>query len=34
MKKFAKPRAKYRNTTDKSKDNVICYVALEVVLCR
>lgn len=34
MKKSTKEKAIYQCLTDKHNDNVICFVRLEVVLCR
>ena len=34
MQKNIKEKAKKRSITDKYKDDVICYVGAEVVLCR
>ena len=34
MQKNIKENAKKRSVTDKYKDDVICYVGAEVVLCR
>ena len=34
MQKNIKENAKKRSVTDKYKDDIICYVGVEVVLCR
>jgi hypothetical protein len=34
MQKNIKEKGKKRSVTDKYKDDVICYVGVEVVLCR
>ncbi len=34
MQKSRKQKSNYRGNTVKHKDDVICYVRLEVVLCR
>ena len=33
MKKIIRQKAIYRSVSAKFKDNVICYVRMEVVLC-
>ncbi len=34
MRKIKKEKSNYRKDTAKRKDDVICYVSTEVVLCR